>query len=164
MQNAWNKYGSENFKFEVVDVVSNPENLIKYEQLWMDLLKPEYNISKIAKSCLGVKRSEETRKKLSYPKTAIHKQRISESRLGSIPWNKGIPRTEFEKEAIRVGQQKTNRKGKLNPNSKLDDLIVMTIRNMYYSGKFSHRQLAKIFNVGKTTIGYIVRNETWKVL
>ncbi len=62
LQNAWNKYGERNFLFEVLDYVSNKENLIKYEQLWMDLLKPEYNKCKVAGSPLGTKHSEEWKK------------------------------------------------------------------------------------------------------
>lgn len=36
MQAAWNKYGEDCFKFEVVEHVANPEDLLKAEQVWLD--------------------------------------------------------------------------------------------------------------------------------
>lgn len=36
LQRAWNKYGDENFKFEIVEVVYNEDILTVKEQEWMD--------------------------------------------------------------------------------------------------------------------------------
>ncbi len=36
MQAAWNKYGEDCFKFEVIEHVENPDNLLKAEQVWLD--------------------------------------------------------------------------------------------------------------------------------
>lgn len=41
-----------------------PENVIEREQYYLDTLKPEYNILKIAGSTLGYTHTEETREKL----------------------------------------------------------------------------------------------------
>jgi len=65
LQNSWNKYGEENFKFRVLEPVKDVNNLLEREQFWMDLLKPEYNILPTAGSPLGVKRSEESKQKFS---------------------------------------------------------------------------------------------------
>jgi len=65
LRNAWNKYGEENFKFKVLEPVENKEDLLDREQWWMDLLKPEYNISLTAGSQLGFKHSEESKQKMS---------------------------------------------------------------------------------------------------
>ena len=46
------KYGYSNFELEILEYC-DPENLIKREQYYIDLLKPEYNILKIAGSRLG---------------------------------------------------------------------------------------------------------------
>ena len=45
LQSAWNKYGEENFKFELLDEVKR-ENLLEMEQRYIDVLEPEYNIAK----------------------------------------------------------------------------------------------------------------------
>lgn len=61
---SWRKYGERAFLFEVLE--NCPRNsLIEREQFWMDCTSPEYNLSPTAGSCLGVKHSEETRRKCS---------------------------------------------------------------------------------------------------
>lgn len=52
-----------------------------------------------------------------------------------------------------------NRSGDKGP-SKLTKEQVLKIRSLY--PKFSHKELSKMFNCGKTTIGHIVNNRTWK--
>lgn len=64
LQNSYNKYGEDKFEFKIIEDVEL-ENLIIREQWWLDNLKPEYNICKIAGSSLGVKRREETKLKCS---------------------------------------------------------------------------------------------------
>lgn len=58
------KYGFPNFQLEILEY-TNIETLIAREQYYIDLLKPEYNICKIAKSRLGYKHTEETKLKIS---------------------------------------------------------------------------------------------------
>jgi group I intron endonuclease len=54
------KYGEENFLFEVIEEVAPvKELLIKREQNYIDLLRPEYNIAPFAGSRLGIKASPE---------------------------------------------------------------------------------------------------------
>jgi group I intron endonuclease len=70
LQCAWDKYGEQNFKFEVLEEVQNPLHLISYEQVYLDYYKSHetergYNICKVAGSRYGVKASEETRQKIS---------------------------------------------------------------------------------------------------
>jgi group I intron endonuclease len=48
LQRAWNKYGEENFVFEIVEEVLKKSKLIEREQHWLDTLKPKYNICEIA--------------------------------------------------------------------------------------------------------------------
>jgi len=64
LQNAYNKYGKENFEFEVI-AICPPEYCIKLEQWFIDNMKPNYNICKIAGSMFGRKHSEETKLKIS---------------------------------------------------------------------------------------------------
>jgi len=65
VQNAWNKYGEENFEFIVLEYVENEEKLIEKEQYYLDTLKPHYNIRKVAESNRGVKRTPEALIKFS---------------------------------------------------------------------------------------------------
>lgn len=56
-------YGYSNFKVEILEYCNKDETLAR-EQYYLDLLKPEYNILKIAGSPLGVKHSEATKIKM----------------------------------------------------------------------------------------------------
>lgn len=53
-------------------------------------------------------------------------------------------------------------KGEKHSRSKLTNEQVRQIRNMYKSGRYSHRQLSEIFSVFHTTIGSVIRRETRK--
>ena len=82
LQAAWNKYGEENFEFSILEIVDDANLLIEKEQYYINLYKCYdkkigYNIAKIAGSTLGIKASEETKKKQS----AAAKNRIRKPAL-----------------------------------------------------------------------------------
>ena len=66
LQYAWNKYGAENFEFEIIEFVE-PEKCIEAEQLYLDVIAKSkhlaYNTCFVAGNCTGVKQSEETKQK-----------------------------------------------------------------------------------------------------
>ena len=68
LQSAWNKYGEENFKFEIIEKFEDSVNQSEVLKRELDLiceLSPEYNICKLtAAGKLGRIVSEETRQKL----------------------------------------------------------------------------------------------------
>jgi group I intron endonuclease len=68
LQHAFDKYKETNFIFKLLLICESYE-LLRYEQGLIDAFCPEYNISPTASSQLGVKRSEETRRKISEAKT-----------------------------------------------------------------------------------------------
>jgi len=57
------KYGYSNFMFEILEYCTR-DNVLEREQYYIDLLKPIYNIVKIAGSTLGYKHSNETKEKM----------------------------------------------------------------------------------------------------
>jgi group I intron endonuclease len=65
LQNAWNKYGDQHFKFRMIEKVEHEEKLIDIEQRYIDMIDPEYNICKMADSRLGIKHTEETKQTMS---------------------------------------------------------------------------------------------------
>jgi len=102
LQRAFNKYGIENFIFEILEICV-PENCIKREQYYIDLLKPEYNIAKIAGNTLGRICSEETRQKIR--KKALERyEKNSELREFMSKIQTGLKRSE-ESIALRVKKQ-----------------------------------------------------------
>uniref|UniRef100_UPI0024100973 hypothetical protein n=1 Tax=Diaporthe sojae TaxID=165439 RepID=UPI0024100973 len=80
------KYGYSEFSLEILEYC-NKEDTIKREQFYLDNLKPEYNILKIAGSRLGFEQSLETKVKISSTLTGrilseSTKNKIKESRVG----------------------------------------------------------------------------------
>ncbi len=88
LQRAYDKYGEDAFDY-VILVYCEPIFLLQYEQFFIDTLHPEYNLSPVAGSRLGVPVSDETRRKLSESHkgkllTEEHKNKIKEASKGHI--------------------------------------------------------------------------------
>lgn len=79
LQNHYNKYGEEDLVFSVL-CKCEKEQLIQFEQYFIDFYHPYFNICQIAGSLLGTKRSPEVREKF---------RQIGLAR-NHVPWNKGI--------------------------------------------------------------------------
>lgn len=77
LQASFNKYGIDNFIFEILEYVVDKNCLIDREQNWIDFFNPEYNIRKVAQNNTGLRwsLSEEI------------KQKARDKNM--IPWNKG---------------------------------------------------------------------------
>jgi group I intron endonuclease len=90
LQRAWNKYGEQNFRFEILEKCE-PDKCIEREQYYIDTIKPEYNILPIANSRLGKRHSSLVRKKISLALKGIakpkrsdnHKKNLSLSLIGN---------------------------------------------------------------------------------
>lgn len=111
LQRAWNKYGENNFIFEVIEKVSNLENILEREQYYLDSLNPVYNICPIAGNCTGRKFSKESKAKMS--KSASNRIVSEESREKRSLASKGKgnsfygkKHTEEAKEKIRIARAK----------------------------------------------------------
>lgn len=95
LQKAYNKYGEDSFKFEILEIIEDKTKILEREQYYLDLLKPYndkigYNIAIIAGfgSQLGLKRSKQTIENQSmrmknYVVLESTKKKISESMIGS---------------------------------------------------------------------------------
>lgn len=93
LQNHVNKYGINDLTFDII-IECDKHNLIALEQFYLDALSPWFNMSPTAGNTYGIKRSDETKRKLS----EIHKGRrateetrkkMSEAQMGRVAWNKG---------------------------------------------------------------------------
>jgi hypothetical protein len=89
LQNAYNKYGEENFSFSII-LYCEPFELTRYEKSLDDYYKKlnlSYNIRKCVESNRGITFSKETRKKMSEAAknkkvSDETKKRMSKSRIG----------------------------------------------------------------------------------
>ena len=84
LQAAFDKYGETAFVFSTLEHIENALQLIPREQYFLDMLKPEYNISPTARSALGVRRSPETRKKMSKA-WSLEKRQAKSGKLRGTP-------------------------------------------------------------------------------
>lgn len=91
LQNAFNFYGENNFKFEILEYCEADKILTK-EQAWLDWMTPfapngGYNIAKIAGSQLGLVHTQITRDIISNihkgkPKTPEHVAKVAAAMIG----------------------------------------------------------------------------------
>lgn len=78
LQNHYNKYGKDDLVFSVI-VGCTKENLISYEQFYIDALSPVFNCRIIAQSNLGIKHQPHTKLRKPHPlATEEQRKRLSE--------------------------------------------------------------------------------------
>ncbi len=68
LQRAWGKYGEGAFVFKVLEHVPEPANLLQREQAWIDALDAVakgFNLTPTAGSILGMKFTDEARRRMS---------------------------------------------------------------------------------------------------
>lgn len=212
LQNAFNKYGSGNFVYDILEFVDEGA-LKEREQYYLDTLQPwrpeiGYNISKDATASMrGRKHTEETKKKISISNLGKHslfgednpmfekhhseqsknKQSIaafkrpspsprtrkkwSEQRSGKGNPMYGKSRPDTKERMLKnniiyfpgvIEKIIKSKSGEKSYTSKLKWNDIPKIKELYENGEHTHRSLALLFNVGKSTIGYILSGKTWK--
>lgn len=108
LQRSWDKYGSEQFVFEVVNLVEE-ERLIDCEQDHIDLIfgaDSSFNLSPTAGSTLGYRHSPEAKLKMSSASKAQFRneeryQKVSASLAGRM----GHPQSQETREKIRTAHK-----------------------------------------------------------
>lgn len=107
LQRAADKYGLSGLQFNLL-LVCRPDDLLMYEQLTIDGLMPEYNLAPIAGSSLGIKRTEEFKRKVS---DAGRRRIVSEetrAKIGAAHRGKKLPPHQIEMlKARNVGRKLT---------------------------------------------------------
>lgn len=99
LQHAWNLYGANNFEFAIV-LLCDPQNVLLYEQLYIDLMMPEYNVCVTAGSKAGIPRTDETKRKLALANTG--KKQSEETKRKISESLKGCARSEETKKKISI--------------------------------------------------------------
>lgn len=105
LQRAWNKYKSDSFRFEIVENIADIEHLVPREQYYLDLLRPDYNVCKIAGKGgkLGIKNT----------KKEIERKRQAWSGKNNPNFG-GLSKTHIKNMKISLSKRGGN-KGKNNP-------------------------------------------------
>jgi len=110
LQNAYNKYGIDAFRFEVLELVM-PWNVLEREQYWFKKLKPFGNRGfNICPKANGCEHSPETRKKISdAAKERINlpgmRQKLSDSHKGKIPSPEARKRMSEARKGVKMSDE-----------------------------------------------------------
>ena len=86
LQRAWNKYGEENFIFEILSVCKKSDCFIK-EQEYLDKISFKYNINPLATGTPNL--SEEVVKRRAISLKKYYQENGTDKLKGRTPWNKG---------------------------------------------------------------------------
>lgn len=103
LQAHYIKYGEDDLEFSIV-AACPPDEILVAEQHFLDNFSPWFNISPSAANSMGIKRSDETKRK------------ISESQLGRIPWNKGLSKETNELVSLCVINRAKSYEKESHPN------------------------------------------------
>ena len=166
MQKAWNKYGERNFEFIVLSVCEL-DSLYAEEQKYIDKMNPVYNVTKKAQGGqVGIKRSSSFRENLSrillgnkrslgHRHSDETKAKVSTSLIGNTR-SLGHKQSDDTKRKHAQSSKGNTRAAKLAVEQ------VFQIRMMYDTGKYTQRQLAKVYQVSQPTIQAIVSKRNWR--
>jgi group I intron endonuclease len=141
-QNAWNKYGADNFEFRIIEIVQ-PELLVEREQYWMDAClsySMGYNSRPKADSCLGIKRG---------PPSPEHRRKNAEAHTGSKSPNWGKPRSEETKRKIAAPQIGKPRK---SPSQATLEKMSASQRARYAKNGLSEEHKARMDRIRKLVV------------
>jgi len=167
LQNSWNKYGESAFSFELLKDIPDKSELIKEEQVFIDTLRPEFNMCPTAGNRLGYKHTDETKAILAekskgntnfngrrHSKETREKMRQAhlgkkmsdDSREKMRQANLGRKRPENDR--IKISETMKGQKWRRSIN---DESTIAEIREKLENGQ-SRYSLAKEYNVSKTVI------------
>jgi group I intron endonuclease len=174
LQSSFNKYGKENFVFEILCYAEKDRNYLLYLEdkfiFYFDATNSErgYNLRKIASSNLGIKFSDEIKQKYSISKmgnknpnfgkkfSEERKLEMSESRKGEKSFMFGKHKTEEQK--IKNGDAHRGSKAGL---AKLNESEVLEIKKLLATGVLQKVIMEK-FNISSPTVSNIKTGKTWR--
>lgn len=136
--------------------IVSDETKDKIRQKAIGRLHSEDTKNKISEAGKLRTNSEETRKKISISnkgRKLTDAQRIAQSirQIGKI-----LPQSQID------NMIKSAKRGEKSPRAKLTNEQAQDMRNLYKTGNYKIKELAKIFNVGATSASYILNNKTYK--
>lgn len=150
LQRSYNKYGRESFIFEIIEYIDRKDNLLDKENYWIKYYDSNnrscgYNLRKYASSNLGIKWSEEVKKK------------ISNSLLGEKNHNFGMHPSDEERR--KISENRIYATGADNPKTTKKE-IVLQVKKML-DKKMRPKEILKTNIVSKTTL-YKIKNGYYK--
>ena len=185
LQNAWNKYGEDNFIFSIL-VETDEDSLLDKEQELIDETKccdknvgynkaliagspmkgrkhsPE-TIEKLRKANIGRVYSPETRRKISLANkgkkvSAETRKKLSEAKKGKIPKCALAPMSPEGRKSI--SEFAKTRTGHKNPNSRLTPEQIENMRKDFEESDLTNGKIAEKYGVSLSTVKRIKYGKT----
>lgn len=147
LQQAWNKYGQDNFEFLIIEEV-NDENRIEKEILHIEN-------TKCYERKIGYNFDKNPTDKSGKNNPFYGKQHTQET----IDKIKNIANNRTEELKKKMGEKN---KGEGNNNAILDNEKVKSIRFLYKQGNETYKSLSIKYSVARSTIQSIIENKSWK--
>jgi|SRR5208282_1073649 len=154
---AIKKYGKNNFVFSILQIFDDEMIALEAEKYWIQYYASNnknfgYNITEGGEGISGYHHSPESREKMRVSQTGKirspqHRVNIGLCRLGTRHTTTTIKKLS----------------GENGSRTKLTNELIKEIRALYATGNYSHRTLAKMFNISKTQITNILSNKQWKI-
>lgn len=158
LQYSYNKYGEDNFSFELFYECKNREEMLSKEIEFINLFNSNregFNKTFGGEGSFGFQHSQESLRKMSSWKRVMTdewKQNISKATKGKKK-KEGIKRNNHPDYSRWLG-------GENHPVSKLSSIDVLNIR-LKYLNEEKQTNIAKEFNLSKTMINNIITNRNW---
>jgi group I intron endonuclease len=151
LQNAWNKYGEDNFEFKIIEKIS--ENILNVEQIHINKFdfNKLYNINRLATGGLQFSKETIARRTISLKKTNLERSKryklwkgnkiddssLTENELkifnnwiNHIPWNKG--KKYKSTEHLKVSKKLSDRsKDKETKRNNAPEIEIYDLNNKY---------------------------------
>jgi group I intron endonuclease len=165
LQNSFNKYGVENFKFEIIEYCEQSTRLAR-EDYYLFWFKPELNIALTTEGVMTNRgHSEKTKAKLKNQKLGTtlpetHKQKISQSMRGKKKTPEHIEKVAAKNRGKKLGPQSYESRSK-----KMKDFILIDIHTKEATIVKGIREASRIYSLPKQYIqnsikyGYIINNK-----
>ncbi|MCE9677451.1 GIY-YIG nuclease family protein [Paraclostridium bifermentans] len=189
LQNAYNKYGLENFEFIVLEYVDSIDYLLEKETSWIKKLKSNdnkygYNSRVYTETNRGFKHSKETKDRISKAKKGIKLSTytISEEMRkykSELCKSQNLFQYHTEKTELkrRINSEKANKErgcpewqrkaisqknsGEGNGMAKLNRNKVIQIKLLLKEGKLTQQKIADMFSVSTRTVRAIKNGDRW---
>ena len=159
-QKCWNKYGENAFWFQVIEYCNKSE-CISREQYYIDTLSPKMNMRLIAHSCIGMKRSDITKVKMSESQKGRvfsneTKEKMRDAKLGRKLSPEHVEKLRIASKGRTLRNRSEDEKtlnAKRQAMFSMSDVHFMKKLSLFW---LSTKEISKCFDCAHTTI--------WKIL
>lgn len=175
LQHAWNKYGEDQFEFEIIET-TEPQNLYDRERYWIDITScldrsKGFNIYPDPAGLERLPLSNEHKRKLSNALKGRHPSKTHRINLSKAL--KGKKKPAHVMEALRqanLGKEWTDKqrekrselsKGSNNGRAKLNEQSVQDVINDLIYG-YGIKFIARKYKISTNTIRRILARENWQ--